>query len=33
MPIKIYGATGGKKDEIRYSPAERKGAKPKVISG
>jgi IS1 family transposase len=33
MLIKIYGASGGKKDETRYSPAECKGAKPKVITG
>lgn len=33
MLVKIYGASGGKKDETRYSPAECIGCKTKVIAG
>jgi len=33
MLIKLYGASGGKKDETRYSPAECIGCKTKVITG
>lgn len=33
MLIKIYGKTGGKLDEVRYSPADCLGCETKVISG
>jgi IS1 family transposase len=33
MLVKIYGVSHGRKDETRYSPAECKGTKTKVITG